>query len=74
MPTATKTKTKTAPARADATPAPRRRSPEEVARLIAEEQRLADATPIGGRFYSELAGMNVLKLQPITDEDVYAIY
>jgi hypothetical protein len=60
---------------AAAAPAPRSpRSPEEIARLIAEEQRLADATPIGGWVYSELLGMETLKLQPITDEDVYALY
>jgi hypothetical protein len=66
-----------AAADADPTATPlalRRFTPEEVARRIVEEQHLADATPLGGRFYSELLGMSLLKTNPITDEDVYAIY
>jgi hypothetical protein len=56
-------------------PVPRRRyTPEEVTRLIAEEQRLCDATPVGERFYSELLGMNLLKTLPFTEEEVYDCY
>jgi hypothetical protein len=61
--------------RANAEPAPRRPMPKkEFARLLAEQQRLYDATPVGEFFYSPLAGVRVLKTRPFTEEDVYASY
>jgi hypothetical protein len=49
-------------------------SKREYAHLLAEKKRLCDATPIGGFFISPITGLTQLKLEPITDEDVYAIY
>jgi hypothetical protein len=54
--------------------APRRpMSKKRFEQLLAEQNRLNDKASIGDVFRSPFGGL-VIKLEPITDEDVYAIY
>jgi hypothetical protein len=48
-------------------------SKEQFDRLTAELQRLTDKAAIGDVFRSPFGGL-VIKLEPLTDEDVYACY